>query len=86
MDLNTGSSYCLFFPYSPEHLVRSIPKSKDMKPDISVSMSASMRGAKYASGSASGLFIGGFSVLEMGKVNIYLYSLPFFLVGSGREE
>ncbi|KAK4603548.1 hypothetical protein RGQ29_012174 [Quercus rubra] len=67
VDLNTGSSYCLFFPYSPEHLVRSIPKSKDMKPDISVSMSASMRGAKYASGSASGLFIGGFSVLEMGK-------------------
>lgn len=57
-----------------------------MKPDISVSMSASMRGAKYASGSASGLFIGGFSVLEMGKVNIYSYSLPFFLVGSGREE
>lgn len=69
-DLDTGSSYCLFFPYSPEHLVHSIPNSKDMRPDISVSINASLREANYVSGSASALFIGGFSVLEMGKVMI----------------
>ena len=28
MDLDTGNSFCLFFPYSPEHLVRTIPKLK----------------------------------------------------------
>lgn len=65
---DNGSTYCLFFPFSPEHLVVSMPKSKDMRPDISVSVNASMREANYVSGSASALFVGGFSVLEMGKV------------------
>ena len=68
MDLDTGNLYCLFFPYSPEHLVRSIQKSKDMIPYISVSINASLRGAHHVSGSASALFVGGFSVLEMDKV------------------
>lgn len=75
LDLDTGNSYCLFFPYSPEHLVRLIPKSKDMKPDISVSINASLRGADHVSGSASALFVGGFSILEMGKVVTYSETL-----------
>ncbi|KAE8021482.1 hypothetical protein FH972_007367 [Carpinus fangiana] len=75
-DLDTGSSYCLFFPYSPEHLVHSIPMSKDMRPDISVSINASLREANYVSGSASALFIGGFSVLEMGKNLMQLNLTP----------
>ncbi|XP_004304654.1 PREDICTED: nuclear pore membrane glycoprotein 210-like [Fragaria vesca subsp. vesca] len=68
IDLDTGNSYCLFFPYTPEHLVRF--KSKEMKPDITVSINASLRGADHVSGSASALFVGGFSVLEMGKLNL----------------
>ncbi|KAA8548147.1 hypothetical protein F0562_004591 [Nyssa sinensis] len=66
-DLDTGNSYCLFFPYSPEHLVLHLPKSKDMRQDISVSINASLREANHISGSASALFIGGFSILEIDK-------------------
>lgn len=70
MDLDTGNLYCLFFPYSPEHLLRSVPKSKDTSPFISVSVNASLREAHRISGSASAsaLFVGGFSILEMDKV------------------
>ncbi|XP_057962885.1 nuclear pore complex protein GP210 isoform X2 [Malania oleifera] len=68
-DLDSGNSYCLFFPYSPEHLVHSIPRSKDMRPDIYVSLNAVLREANHVSGSASALFIGGFSILEMDKLN-----------------
>ncbi|KAK9272744.1 hypothetical protein L1049_003121 [Liquidambar formosana] len=75
-DLETGDSFCLFFPYSPEHLVRSIPISKDMRPDISVSINASLREANHVSGSASALFIGGFSVLEMDKNLMQLNLTP----------
>ncbi|GAV68566.1 RRM_1 domain-containing protein/Big_2 domain-containing protein [Cephalotus follicularis] len=70
MDLHTGHLFCLLFPYSPEHLVHSIPKSKDMKPYVSVAVSASLREANHVSGSASALFIGGFSILEMDKLNL----------------
>lgn len=76
MDLDMGNSFCLFFPYSPEHLVYSIPKSKDMRPYISVSINASLREASYVSGSASALFVGGFSVLEMGKNLMQLNLTP----------
>ncbi|KAK0591220.1 hypothetical protein LWI29_037217 [Acer saccharum] len=76
MDLDTGNLYCLFFPYSPEHLVRSIQKSKDMIPYISVSINASLRGAHHVSGSASALFVGGFSVLEMDKNSLQLNLTP----------
>ncbi|PRQ54034.1 putative invasin/intimin cell-adhesion [Rosa chinensis] len=76
IDLDTGNSYCLFFPYTPEHLVRF--KSKDMKPDISVSINASLRGADHVSGSASALFVGGFSVMEMGKDSFQLNLTPDF--------
>nr|XP_011462530.1 PREDICTED: nuclear pore complex protein GP210-like isoform X2 [Fragaria vesca subsp. vesca] len=74
IDLDTGNSYCLFFPYTPEHLVRF--KSKEMKPDITVSINASLRKADHVSGSASALFVGGFSVLEMGKDSVQLNLTP----------
>ncbi|GLU11334.1 hypothetical protein SLE2022_280890 [Rubroshorea leprosula] len=76
MDLDTGHSYCLFFPYSPEHLALSIPKPKDMKPYVYVSINASMKEANHVSGSASALFIGGFSIVEMGKDLMQLNLTP----------
>ncbi|KAJ9135376.1 hypothetical protein P3X46_032567 [Hevea brasiliensis] len=76
MDLDTGNSYCLFFPYSPEHLVRSIPRMKDMRPYISVSINASLKEANHVSGSVSALFIGGFSILEMDKSLMQLNLTP----------
>ncbi|CAL5434444.1 unnamed protein product [Camellia sinensis] len=74
----SGNSYCLFFPYSPEHLVHSIPKSKDMRQDLSVSVHVLLRGANHISGSASAsaLFVGGFSILEMDKDSMRLYLMP----------
>ena len=71
-DYSSGKSYCLFFPYSPEHLAQSVPKSNDMRPYISLSISASLQETNHVSGSASALFVGGFSVLEMGKVRSYV--------------
>ncbi|XP_030530756.1 nuclear pore complex protein GP210 isoform X1 [Rhodamnia argentea] len=75
-DLDTGNSYCLFFPYSPEYLVRSTLKSKDMRSDISISVKAILREARNASGSASALFIGGFSILGMDKDAMLLNLTP----------
>lgn len=68
-DIATGNSYCLFFPYSPEHLVHSIRKSRDMRKDISLTITASLRGAGNFSASTSAFFVGGFSILEIGKLN-----------------
>ncbi|TYI08950.1 hypothetical protein ES332_A09G036900v1 [Gossypium tomentosum] len=78
IDLDTGNSFCLFFPYSPEHLVRTIPKLKDMKPYIYVSINASMKEHSHVSGSASALFVGGFSVMQMGKDIAQLNLTPDF--------
>ncbi|XP_026442426.1 nuclear pore complex protein GP210-like isoform X1 [Papaver somniferum] len=75
-DLDLGVTYCLFFPYSPEHLARSIPKSKTMRPDISLSITASMKELAHVSGSSTALFIGGFSVLEMDKDLLRLNLTP----------
>ncbi|GMH15008.1 hypothetical protein Nepgr_016849 [Nepenthes gracilis] len=75
-DLDTGDSYCLFFPYSPEHLANSAPKSNNTRQDISVSIHASLRDANDVSGSASALFIGGFSILEMKKGSLQLNLTP----------
>ncbi|XP_010528227.1 PREDICTED: nuclear pore complex protein GP210 [Tarenaya hassleriana] len=69
-DLETGNSYCLFFPYSPEHLVHSMRTSRDMKPHVSISINASLTEASHVSGSASALLIGGFSLSGMGKLNL----------------
>ncbi|XP_027187547.1 nuclear pore complex protein GP210 isoform X1 [Cicer arietinum] len=76
LDLDSGNSYCLFFPYSPEHLVHSIPKSEGMRPDISVSIYASLKEHEHVSGSASVLFIGGFSIMETGKDPMQLNLTP----------
>ncbi|KAG8634965.1 hypothetical protein MANES_17G112100v8 [Manihot esculenta] len=78
VDLDTGNSYCLFFPYSPEHLIRlrSIPGLKDMRPYVSIAVNASLREATHVSGSASALFIGGFSILEMDKSLMQLNLTP----------
>jgi nuclear pore complex protein Nup210 len=48
--------------------VHSIPKSEGTRPDISVSIYASLKEHEHVLGSASALFIGGFSIMEMGKV------------------
>ncbi|KAL8139518.1 hypothetical protein V2J09_005539 [Rumex salicifolius] len=67
-DAKTANTYCLFFPYSPEHLVRALPPSKDMRHGISVSIHASIREAPDVSGYGTALFLGGFSVLDMDKI------------------
>ncbi|XP_029128898.1 nuclear pore complex protein GP210 isoform X2 [Cajanus cajan] len=64
LDLDSGNSYCLFFPYSPEHLVHSVHKIEGMRPDVSLTISASLEEQEHVSGSASALFIGGFSIME----------------------
>ncbi|CAK7328122.1 unnamed protein product [Dovyalis caffra] len=75
-DLETGNSYCLFFPYSPEHLVHSVPRTKVMRPYVSISMNVSLREFSHVSGSASAIFIGGFSILEMDKSSMQLNLTP----------
>ncbi|KAL0662458.1 hypothetical protein Bca4012_099295 [Brassica carinata] len=62
VDLDSGDTRCLFFPYSPEHLVHSMSRSKDTKPHVSFSINASVKEGRHVSGSASALLIGGFSV------------------------
>ncbi|XP_019185742.1 PREDICTED: nuclear pore complex protein GP210 isoform X2 [Ipomoea nil] len=71
-DFDTGNSYCLFFPYSPEHLVFSSPESRSMGQKMSVSISASLKGEKHVSSSASALFVGGFSILEVDRDSLRL--------------
>lgn len=68
VDLDTGDTRCLFFPYSPEHLVHSMSRSKDTKPHVSFSINASVKEGRHVSGSASALLIGGFSVARPNKV------------------
>lgn len=68
VDLDTGDTRCLFFPYSPEHLVHSMSRSKDTKPHVSFSINASVKEGRHVSGSASALLIGGFSVAWPNKV------------------
>lgn len=53
-------------------MVHLMPKTKDLKPHISISIHASLREAKHLSGSASALFVGGFSMLQMGKVTLFI--------------
>lgn len=72
----SGKSYCLFFPYSPKHLVHSIRNLKDTRQEISVTVSASVRGANNVSGSVSALFVGGFAILEMDHNSLQLNLTP----------
>ncbi|EPS63976.1 hypothetical protein M569_10806, partial [Genlisea aurea] len=58
-DQETGNWYCLFFPHAPEYLAGG-------ESEFRVSVKAWLRDDDgNVSGSASALFIGGFSVLEM---------------------
>ncbi|KAF9590251.1 hypothetical protein IFM89_032029 [Coptis chinensis] len=75
-DLVTGGLYCMFFPYSPEHLAHSLPISQDMRPDLSISINASLREAEHVRGSSTAHFVGGFKVLKMGKELIQLSLTP----------
>ncbi|WCJ21095.1 Nuclear pore complex protein GP210 [Euphorbia peplus] len=72
LDLETSISHCLFFPYSPEHLVHSTPRFKAASPYISVSVNAFLKDASNISGSASAMFIGGFAIFEMEKSSLQL--------------
>ncbi|KAM7268816.1 hypothetical protein ACFE04_010982 [Oxalis oulophora] len=78
IDPASGNAYCLFFPYSPNHLVHLIPKLEDVKPYVYVVVNASLREANHVSGSASALFIGGFSVKEMDEDSVQLNFTPEF--------
>ncbi|XP_073140167.1 nuclear pore complex protein GP210 [Henckelia pumila] len=71
-DLDTDNLYCLFFPYSPEHLARSTPNLGDTGHHMSVIVRASLKGNHRISGSASAAFIGGFKVLELDQQSLNL--------------
>ncbi|KAL8555147.1 hypothetical protein ACS0TY_003084 [Phlomoides rotata] len=68
-DPHSGKSYCFFFPYSPQNIARSSPKSGDTPKQVLVSVTASL---SDISGSASALFIGGFSIVELDKNSQHL--------------
>lgn len=89
-DPNTGKSYCIFFPYFPEHLAQSAPENLDMRHGILISVNASLQGENYVSGSASALFIGGFSLLEMDEKSLQLnltqnYSGSFITIAGNTD-
>lgn len=73
----SGVSYCLFFPYSPEHLVSFVSKLKSTgvgltngagEGHIYLSIIASLKEAQHIMGSACSLFVGGFSISMEGTV------------------
>ncbi|CAI0454950.1 unnamed protein product [Linum tenue] len=74
VDADSGNLFCVFFPYPPEHLTRSAPRSKDIRPYISLTIYVSLKESNQVSGSASALFAGGFSVpeMDMGSMEVNL--------------
>lgn len=48
--------------------MHTVPKLKNKRQDISISIHAKLRDANDVSSSASALFLGGFSILDMDKV------------------
>ncbi|KAL9246241.1 hypothetical protein vseg_019803 [Gypsophila vaccaria] len=75
-DLNTGESNCHFFPHNPEHLANLAPKSVYKRQDISISVFAKLRETHEVSRSATALFVGGFSILNMNKDSSQLNFTP----------
>ncbi|XP_065001003.1 nuclear pore complex protein GP210-like isoform X1 [Musa acuminata AAA Group] len=72
----TGYSYCLFFPYSPKHLLSVMSKSSIRQQGnanseglVSVSIIASLKETPNVIGSAHAAFVGGF-VLDTEKLNL----------------
>lgn len=72
-----GVSYCLFFPYSPEHLVSFASKLKSTSAELTngaggqiyLSIIASLKEAQHIMGSARSLFVGGFSISTEDMLN-----------------
>eukprot|EP01018_Ginkgo_biloba_P024528 Gb_06166 [translate_table: standard] len=73
-DSVTGSLFCLFIPYTPEHLVQTLSGIKGRSQNFKVgdeygilhiSVIAVLRGTQEVSGSADVIFKGGFSILDM---------------------
>ena len=52
--------------------MQTVPKMKDKKPSISLFIHAKLREANDVSGSVSALFLGGFSILNMDKVIVFI--------------
>ncbi|ERN13772.1 hypothetical protein AMTR_s00049p00191680 [Amborella trichopoda] len=78
-DPESGKHFCLFIPYSPEYLARTIPQMKATRPDLEsrikdgltyISITASPRGLKQMAGSAVAALCGGFVILEKTKLNL----------------
>ncbi|THU72911.1 hypothetical protein C4D60_Mb04t17220 [Musa balbisiana] len=72
----TGYSYCLFFPYSPKHLLSVMSKSSIRQQGnanseglVSVSIIASLKETPNVIGSAHAAFVGGF-VLDTETLNL----------------
>ncbi|KAK3033069.1 hypothetical protein RJ639_035695 [Escallonia herrerae] len=61
-DLETGNSYCLFFPYPAEHFS---PLPQDTRRVMPVSISTFLKGANHISASVTAPLVGGFNILEM---------------------
>ncbi|WOG84886.1 hypothetical protein DCAR_0104071 [Daucus carota subsp. sativus] len=62
---------CLFFPYSPDHLERSVGHLDGISQNISVTITACVHGA-LSCGSAFSLFVGGFAILGMNHNLLHL--------------
>ncbi|KAF3793671.1 Nuclear pore complex protein [Nymphaea thermarum] len=78
-DADTAKYYCLFFPYSPEHLSHTLPIIGTTKFEVKkglgdrpmfVSISVTLRGAYPMSGSVRLPFHSGFSVLGIHKLHL----------------
>ncbi|XP_057770260.1 nuclear pore complex protein GP210 [Salvia miltiorrhiza] len=71
-DPDTGNTLCLFFPHSPQHLVRSVSNTGDSPHQVLVSVRASLTEDNQISGSASALFVGGFTLETDEKNSLHL--------------
>lgn len=78
-DSVTGTLYCSFIPYTPEHLADILPVLKDSRQNFKVgdqdgilhiSIIATLRGAEEVSGSADIIFKGGFSVPDVEELSL----------------
>ncbi|CAI9088048.1 OLC1v1022278C1 [Oldenlandia corymbosa var. corymbosa] len=77
LDTITGRLYCSFVPHSPEQLVQKAPEFVDLNHGVSISLSASSLEDRI-SGSASAIFVRGFSFLGKDEHSrtLQLYMTP----------
>ncbi|CAI9087870.1 OLC1v1022055C1 [Oldenlandia corymbosa var. corymbosa] len=78
LDTIRGRPYCSFIPHSPEQLVQKAPDFADVNRGLTISLSASSLEENGVSGSASAIFIGGFSFLGKDEHSrtLQLYMTP----------